>query len=270
MIARSRRQDPSAKMHSAQWPYRELLRQLDDRNGGELEPMIRQWLATQTAEAAWLEALGRGSERGIPAMAMEDSWRLYALSRVSDALIQRAEKYAGRTDLHTTYMKGLGLRPIAADCFHPFYHEVVEVTPAAAVDVPITITKVLWPGYMCGPLLISRAGVSVIGGAAQIRKDIAETSTLYWCYRRAGRPTEDLSLGWGGNSQWRTSFRRDYFLKGEFYYNVADDHNPRKSMPEDLEEHEQLELLRHRCFVLTDRPHADLFPYKLRHHEPMA
>jgi hypothetical protein len=253
-------------MHSAQSPYRELLKQLDGGDNGELAPIIGQWLTAHASECAWLEVLGRVCESGIPVMSIEDSWRLYALSRVSDALIKRIGNDSGRAHPYTTFMEGLGLCKIAADCFHPFFHEVVEVTPSATVDAPITIKNPIWPGFMCGPLMIARAGVSVSGGAAQIRKDIAETSTLYWCYRRAGRPVEDLSLGWGGNSQWRTSFRRDYCLQGQYYYNVDGDNDPVDSL---LEEHERLELLRHRCFVLTDRQHADLYPYELRHDEPI-
>jgi hypothetical protein len=164
-------------------------------------------------------------------------------------------------------MESLGLHKIGVDCFHPFHHEVAEVIPSAIAEAPITIAKIIWPGFMCGPLMIARAGVSVSGGVRHVRKEIAETSTLYWCFRRASRPVEDLSMGWGGNSQWRTRFRRDYCLDGQYYYNVDGDNDSVDAL---LEERERLELVRHRCFVLADHQHADLYPYELRHHDPVA
>ncbi|MCW1921809.1 hypothetical protein OKA05_04545 [Luteolibacter arcticus] len=260
---------PQPKMHSDQAPYSELLEQLDDCNeDGELEPVIGEWLRTHPGESAWIAGLKRVDESsGIPEMSVEDRWRLYALSRVSDALIERIGKDRGRKHHYTAFMQSLGLCEIDARDFHPFYHEVVEVTPSATVDAPITISTIAWPGFMCGPLMIARAGVSVTGGTMHTRKDIAEASTLYWCYRRAGRAVEDLSLGWGGNSQWRTAFRRDYRIGGHYFYNVDGENDPVSSL---LDESALAELLRHRCFILRDSQHVDLYPYQLRHHEPVA
>jgi hypothetical protein len=254
-------------MHISQLPYRGLIKQLDDCDNSMLEPVIEKWLTSNTTELAWIEGLRRLSGDGIPTMSIEDSWRLYGLSRVSDALITLVAKDRRRAHHFITFMEGLDLHRVTAERFHPFYHEVVEVISSSTLDAPIEIKEVIWPGFMCGPLMIARAGVSVTGGAVHIRKDIAETSTLYWSYRRAERPTEDLSLGWGSNSQWRTSFRRDYCLRGQYYYNVDGDSDPGDPV---LSEHERLELLRHRCFVLAEHPHADLFPYGLRHNEPIA
>jgi hypothetical protein len=73
-------------MHSFQWPYRELLQQIDDADG-ELAPVIGQWMKAHASEFAWIAQLSRVGETSIPEMPREDSWRLYALSRVSDALI---------------------------------------------------------------------------------------------------------------------------------------------------------------------------------------
>jgi hypothetical protein len=117
---------------------------------------------------------------------------------------------------------------------------------------------------MLGPLVIARAGV-VAGGFV---KEIAESSTLYWAYYRANRRTEDLSRGWGHNSQWRTALRRDYLLGGIAYYNV----DARPAGPphdEDLTAAEKLELLRHRCFVRCPKRHDDRFPYGDTYREPV-
>jgi hypothetical protein len=254
-------------MHSGQLPYRELLERFYEHDPGSLEPLIEQWLRAQPLELAWLTELASVSASVIPKVSTETLWRLYALSRVSDALITLLTENPGNAACYTAFMGGLGLHRISVAEFHPFYHEVVTVTPSAVPAAPISITSVIWPGFMCGPLMIARAGVSVVGGTMHIRKSIAETSTLYWSYRRAGRPTEDRSLGWGHNSQWRTTFRRDYRVGGQCHYNVDGDNDPGDSV---LEEHERVELVRHRCFIFTDRAHAHLYPHELRHSEPMA
>src|SRR4051794_183198 len=102
-------------MHSAQAPYRRLLEKLDDCESSALEPIIRQWLTAHPTEIAWLEALARVKEGAIPTMAIEDSWRLYALSRVSDALIKWIGKDYSRAHHYIMFMTGLGLRRITAD-----------------------------------------------------------------------------------------------------------------------------------------------------------
>lgn len=268
-------------MHSAQEPYRELLSLLHDcASGDALEPTVRRWLAANTAEIAWLQtvAVAGPSPRSVPAMPVEDLWRLYALSRVSDALIALTATHTRPARAYIAFMAGLGLQRITAEPaapFHPFYHEIVTVTPAPATaaspdlaaSAPIALTSTHWPGFLCGPLLIARAGVGVTGGTQHLRKEIAETSTLYWCHRRSGRPTQDLSVGWGSNSQWRTAFRRDYCLAGQLHYNVDGQSQPDDDL--DLTDPEKTELLRHRCFIVSARTHEDLFPYHLRHMEPL-
>jgi len=257
----------STEVHSDQLPYRELLEQIYDCDQGALEPMIEQWLRGHPLELAWLAELANASPNAIPKVSTETLWRLYALSRVSDALIALMGRDSSRARCYTAFMEGLGLHRTSGGAFHPFYHEVVTVTPSAVPSAPIQVTGVLWPGFMCGPLMIARAGVSVVGGTEHIRKDIAETSTLYWSYRRAGRPREDRSVGWGHNSQWRTTFRRDYCVDGQSHYNVDGSNDPGDPV---LEEQERLELVRHRCFVLAGRAHANLYPYELRHSERMG
>ena len=97
-------------------------------------------------------------------------------------------------------------------------------------------------------------------------KEVAERSTLYWAFARNNRPTEDLSNGWGSNSQWRTSFRRDYELDGTLYYNVDAKDSPGAFDPE-LDDAERLELLRHRCFVTCTKRSDDRLPWHFRHSE---
>ena len=112
---------------------------------------------------------------------------------------------------------------------------------------------------------------------------VAEQSTLYWAHRRLQRPTDDLSVGWGHNSQWRTAFRRDYADDEHYYFNVDGDmdiggpvprwntaasrarwdgrdpgHDPAHPLPLEA----RRELLVHRCFVRSTPPDVDHFPYK--------
>lgn len=123
---------------------------------------------------------------------------------------------------------------------------------------------------MLGSMLFSRAGVSVSGGRDVFNARIAETSSLFWAVRRKSRPHQDLSHGWGGNSQWRTDFRRDYRVDNKCFYNVDAQHDlsvarPTGPYPDSadypLSRDERVELLTHRCFVRTARPSDDLWPY---------
>lgn len=65
-------------------------------------------------------------------------------------------------------------------------------------------------------------------------------------------------MGWGSNSQWRTSIRRDYRLGDTFYYNVDGTREPQ--VP-DVSAEESAELLRHRCFIISAVADDDLYPY---------
>ena len=117
--------------------------------------------------------------------------------------------------------------------------------------------------------MLCRAGVRVRGGRDHIKKEVAEKSTLYFTYSRKNRPVSDLSHGWGTNSQWRTSFRRDYVDESYFYYNVGEvmaeskplDEGDRISPDGNLAPGERVELLKHRCFVLSEASHEDQWPY---------
>jgi hypothetical protein len=159
-----------------------------------------------------------------------DLWELYAFSRVNDVLLLGFQpdhpavgEWSGpkiTPEEYRQFMLSLGLSEIHHPCFHPFFHEIVEVEQTEDAGEPITLVETVWPGYLLGAMLVSRAGVKVRGGANHILKDVAENSTLYWTFRRRNRPVDDLSHGWGSNSQWRTTFRRDYQTATAFYYNV--------------------------------------------------
>jgi hypothetical protein len=224
-------------------------------------------------------------------------WSLYALSRVSDLLLvpfAPVGDTAQFAPFHSTWVPfpldaqertawflALGMRPIEAVTFHPFYHEIVAVESSSDPSEPITLVETMWPGFMLGQMLLCRAGVKVRGGSQNISKQVAETSTLYFTYRRNNRPTSDLSHGWGSNSQWGTDFRRDYEDAAMFYYNVdravsVDEPYPFSEYDQydaedqtvSLTRDQRIELLTHRCFIVTDKPHGDLWPFDFTYEEP--
>ena len=103
----------------------------------------------------------------------------------------------------------------------PSFMRIVEVVQSDEPEAPVSLNGIVWSGFMLGSLLFCRAGVKLSGGRNFVRKEIAENSKLYFTFRRKNRPVDDLSHGWGHNSQWRTRFRRDYVDESNFYYNVG-------------------------------------------------
>jgi hypothetical protein len=236
-------------------PYRDLYDRILDYEGPDLhEDVVRPWLRLQDDERRWLADFSKRKGDPIPPATTEELWRLYGLSRIADLL---------QPD-HAELMESLGMQRIERAAFHPFFHEVVTVDPSPGEP---RIVEEYWPGYMLGPLLIARSGCRVAAGPEQLSKDIAEKSTLYWAFTRRHRRTDDLSKGWGSNSQWRTQFRRDYALDGRLHYNVDAGGGKRISYDDDLEPAERLELLRFRCFVKCPKRDDDRWPYDLHHRE---
>ncbi len=221
----------------------------------------------------------------------EDLWNWYALGRISDLLLLSLEAPIAEYDVHlmkrvtslplrrpkiqqTEYRQfftDLGMTPISQANYHPFFHEIVEVEQADDLDEPVTLVEVFWPGFLYHHLLFSRAGVKVRAGANLINKEIAEHSTLYFTFVRRNRPVKDLSHGWGHNSQWRTSFRRDYEDSTAFYYNAdgrydltEPDRVPaqfEQELTEPLRRVERIELLVNRYLIRTNKMHGDLWPF---------
>lgn len=187
---------------------------------------------------------------------------LFALSRVADLLVT-AIQGGMPTDPFIEFLEFLGFSQIDRGEFHPFFHEIVKVHQSEGSSAPIAIDDMLWPGFMFGGLMFLRSGVTIRSGSDHVNKAIAEKSTLYWHHRRKHRRTEDLSLGWGHNSQWSTEYRRDYELSDRYVFNIDQiDRTPAGfDVGDDLTKEEVVELVRNRCFVQTDKPHQGRFPY---------
>ena len=211
-----------------------------------------------------------------------DLWQLYALSRVSDLLSLPFQPSSAEPRLqqpipalsameYQAFWEALGLRLLTPGSYHPFFCEIAEVLQAPDDDAPIALRDVRWPGLMFGDLLIARAGVAVWGGSQHVRADIAPHSALYFAHCRRYRYSNDLSHGWGHNSQWRTDFRRDYVDPNCFYYHVDGDFAAELPTPPDPQAFphirryqtpaQRVELVRNRCFITTDLPDGDLWPF---------
>jgi hypothetical protein len=246
--------------------FQDLVDALVDRHNDPLD-VVEPLVPELAAAAAALDAVCAASGRAV--VDPEPSWSLYALSRVVDVLVSavgpRAPPRNGvDVGMHvftlSLLMDAIGARSVTA-AFHPFFHEIVDVTVAADDNQEPVIVDEYWPCFMRDALLLCRGGVHIEAGARHIDKAAAETSTMYFTHQRAWRHTHDLSHGWGSNSQWRTDFRRDYFVDGVAHFNTQ-----ASSVGDgggSLTAERQHELLVHRCFVTaaSDDEENEHWPY---------
>lgn len=204
----------------------------------------------------------------------EDLRELYALSRVNDLLLEPFQETAALAsklprvsqDEYVAFFEALGFRPFFGRAFNPIHHEIVEVREVADPASRVDVDSVLWPGLSFGTLVFSRAGVRVAAPRSLVDPEVAASSTLYFTFRRLRRPVHDRSHGWGSNSQWRTSFSRNYDEGERLHWNVdgtIDLADPASDAGEDeLTLEQRRELLIHRCFVRTSLSEAgDHAPY---------
>jgi hypothetical protein len=264
--------------------WRSLYENVLDHKGAGLADELRRWLEEHPAHVEEVQEAGRSGSHLIPLGKLHDPGhyspleRLYAMSRILDLLIMSyqgspndpasiADEILPPSDTYPAFCEALGAARIDKREFHPFFHEIVEVRQADDPDEPPSIIEERWPGHLVGSMLLMRTGVVVRAGARQLVAGVADRSTLYWAYRRRSRPVDDLSHGWGSNSQWRTDFRRDYLVNGQLHYNVDAALNPRDNEEEDLDPASTIELVRHRCSTVVDHGN-DLFPYDHHHVEP--
>lgn len=246
----------------------------------------------------------RNSEQYPYSVEPVDLWDWYALSRVNDVLLLAFQpppawdvehdpsdyhEYLSNVapgkslphdvpalsgDVYLKFFEALGFEAFWGEAFSPFHHEVVDVRIADRAGPCPGVDHVYWPGLKFGEMVFSRAGVRVTCSPSALVPATAERSTLYFAHVRRRRRTEDLSVGWGHNSQWRTEFRRDYEDDEHLYFNVDGaidlgaelvpgqlgteiDPHPAEDLPLDV----RRELLIHRCLVRSPLPDGDLWPY---------
>lgn len=234
------------------------------------------WLEMHAAEKCWIQAISERRGSPIPAVSTEESWELYALSRCFDLMtlnIRRGcvpgsnrSKTSISAEELAQFASSLGLTCIDQPEYSPFYHEIVEVEQDIDDSCPVVLLSTFWPCLMLGEMMLIRSGVTIGAGRTHVRKEIVETSRLYWAWQRWNRPTMDLSHGWGSNSQWRTHFRRDYRIGSTLYFNVEGgndltDPESTRTDSNPLSRDMRIELLINRCFVKSPEPTGDLWPY---------
>jgi hypothetical protein len=238
--------------------------------------VLLPWLNANPDEAIWIREFGSRQGKPFPVAGAEDLYRLYALSRVFELLLLRFQKgHADASDWpgpalsaseFASFAEAIGLTIFHPIRYSPFHHEIVELEVSKkSLGAPVVLST-NWPCVMLGTMMFVRAGASVMANEHQLAPGVANTSTIYWAYRRKNRPSNDLSMGWGSNSQWRTCFRRDYQVGEKYYFNV-DGNDDLTRLPtgaiddQGLNKDERVELLINRSFVTTQKPHDDLYPY---------
>ncbi|MBC8101724.1 MAG: hypothetical protein H7Z41_03960 [Cytophagales bacterium] len=228
----------------------------------------------------------------------------YALSRFNELVLKGFESspdfYQGipqretwrgsvvALDEYVVFFEALGFAAflteggLAPEPFQPFFHEIVEVVEDPLWSGEPVTEHAYWPGLMFGQMLFSRAGVRVRCRPGDLNKTVAETSRLHFTYWRLRRVTEDLSHGWGHNSQWSTHFRRDYDTGDAFHFNVDGRHplgdegayrasftpgdwKREERYPDGLTMQERIELLIHRSFVRSVKSDGEGLPYDHRY-----
>ncbi|MBR7634274.1 hypothetical protein [Janthinobacterium lividum] len=249
---------------------------LDYEGDGVYADLLIPWLHDNPHASAWLRSFAQRQGNPVPSASKEELWALHAFSRICQVLVLplqqergNGEGWAGPPLLlaeYEAFVEALGMTVLWPAQFSPFYHEIVELKPAESARAPAAIMAWRWPCVMLGNMLFSRGGVDVCAGKTVFKPGIADASTLYWADRLKGRPVNDLSHGWGGNSQWRTSFRRDYILDDTRFYNVDGKHDLTAKTADaggfsELTLVERVELLTQRCLVSSTKAHDDLWPY---------
>lgn len=234
-----------------------------------LLPFEPDRLGRHAADRTLLAEISALSEARIQVLRqelLEKTGRSIDLERLRATLsAPRAEVSAGE---YLAWWQALGMTQIAeTQPFHPFFHEIVTVEQTEDPSEPIQVAQTLWPGFLLGSMLFSRAGVVVRGGRGHIVKDIAETSPLYWTYTRNNRRATDASDGWGHNSQWVTDFRRDYVTDEAYYYNVdgekplfdADGRLDQDAVADGLTPQGAIEIMTHRCLISVPEAVGEAF-----------
>lgn len=267
-------------MFSSQLPYVELLRRLHEYRGDDAYTgLLEAWPDNNAREVQWLAEFRHRTNNDWTAASGEDLCRLYALFRVTSTLLLRFQTgradgtdYQGPSitvDGFQLFHEQLGFHTPLVDGFHPFFHEIISVEPVSDSESRIQVVETSWPCLMLGDLMFCRAGCTVSGDSIHLVKDIAESSKLYWTYRRKDRWCNDQSHGWGSNSQWRTSHRRDYLSNKRYHFNVDGKQslNDPSCSVDEVPVEAMIELVRNRCLIRTRVDDNDLYPYLFSYSE---
>lgn len=191
------------------WRVRFLVENLVDGADGWGRSEFGPWFEQHPHVACELREVGvEGARRRLPS---GDAVLvgLYAVSRLTDLLIgphQPGGASGASMSAWADFLELVGATEIVEERFHPFFHEIVAVEPADDPAEPAAVVGRHWPGAMVGGMVLVRGGVTVRAGSAVLDPVVAAGSCMYWTWMRHYRPVQDLSHGWGRNSQWRTDF----------------------------------------------------------------
>ncbi len=277
-------------------PWRALYQHLLEYRGDAwADEVLLPWVEAHPRPVRDLRRIGQPEAMNVAVPNDHDNYTplqaLYVLSRVLDVLIapfqpegalpldgprgassEVPSPWTGGVPDHGAYeafCSALGCAKVSQQRFHPFFHEIVAVQPADDPREPPSLVAEQWPGFLAGSLMLARAGVTVRAGSRWLDPAVAERSALYWAWWRRSRLAVDESRGWGPNSQWRTDFRRDYYVSGQAYYNVDAAFRAPRHLPGELTITEQRELLRYRCGTLRD-PGPGLWMWDVSHAEAIG
>lgn len=267
-------------MYGSQMPWVELKDSIFEHEGERLfEDLLQKWVKQNLNQVQWVEDFKNRTCSNWYNATYQDLCQLYAISRISGILLTiLIGKPSNRPNWREPsitleefnhFHESLGFKIVTYVNYHPFYFEIQKVSHRSDANNKIKLTKIDWPAFMLGDMMYFRGGAHVEGGSNFIEKEVAENSTLYWTYRHPRRNCQDLSLGWGSNSQWRTSFRRDYKSDGQFHYCVdakysldENEFSPQEDLPKEV----LIELVKNRCLIKTrlESSDEDLLPYEYR------
>jgi hypothetical protein len=233
---------------------------------GLAEQVLIPWARELVFLRRWLQDLKDRPGAPLPPASPIERVALYWLGRVSQALLaafqDACDECAGTArarisrEEYAGFFEALGFSVLQAPAFSGVFHEIVMAHAAADAHARITVQRELWPGLTLGPMVFSRAGVEVSGGAGFLDPVLATTSMLYWAYHRCRRPCDDLAMGWGANSSFFTEARRDLVIGGRAWLQ-ADESEELHGFGMSLDGFTRAqweEFMLHRCFVRTKLP----------------
>lgn len=263
---------------------KELYEKILGYNGEKiLENQILNWIEKNDYAEFIRKIRDSLLNKNIVEISQEVNMELYALSRILDLSTLRFQKnnkkdgsdYLGPLKSIEEYLKllnSLCLDIVFPNQFNKFDCEIIE---AVNGQNNFEIMECLYPSVRIQNLLIKRAGVIISLNQNDCDLDLINNSKIYWTFRRKNRIFQDLSHGWGHNSQWRTEFRMDIETENSYIYNKSGSIDLNK-MTENLEQelkeqnlaiNEAIELTTFRHFITTVKDDNDLFPYKFKFEE---
>ena len=258
--------------------FRELYHEIVEYNGKNIfTGIIKSWNKNNNSKY-YLKYFDKGF-----ILSDEDNWEYYALSRVLDILTLRFQpnknadfsEWIG-TDIsleeYIEFIKLLGLEIIYPETYSSFNCEILE---AKEGKNNFEIIECMFPTVRLKGLIIKRSGVIISINPNDYDLNLINNAKIFWAYRRKNRKHEDLSDGWGSNSQWRTDFRFDIETENHYIYNFYGEYDLNQGTVEiinklkemNLDVNEMIELLVNRHFIRCIKDENEIFPYSFKYSE---